>query len=91
MDIRGILKYAVGFPGGVSGKEPACQCRRHETRILSLYQKDPLEKGKATQYSGWRRERLPNILALDCIVHGVAKSQTRLSNFHFHSSIKKLK
>ena len=20
----------VGFPGGASGEEPACQCRRHE-------------------------------------------------------------
>ena len=24
---RSLLKY-LGFPGGVSGKEPACQCRR---------------------------------------------------------------
>ena len=24
---------------------------------------------------------------MNCIVHGVAKSQTRLSDFHFHSSI----
>ena len=23
---------------------------------------------------------------MDCIVHGVAKSQTRLSNFHFHAA-----
>ena len=22
---------------------------------------------------------------MDCIVHGVAKSQTQLSNFHFHT------
>ena len=22
---------------------------------------------------------------MDCVVHGVGKSQTRLSNFHFHS------
>ena len=27
---------------------------------------------------------------LDCIVHGVAKSQTRLSNFHFTSAILEL-
>ena len=25
--------------------------------------------------------------SMDCIVHGVAKSQTRLSDFHFHSHI----
>ena len=41
---------------------------------------DPLEKGTAgypLQYSG-----LEN--SMDCIVYGVAKSQTRLSIFHFH-------
>ena len=25
---------------------------------------------------------------MDCIVHGVAKSQTRLSDFHFHCKAK---
>ena len=34
-------------------------------------------KGYSLQYSG-----LEN--SMDCIVHGVAKSQTRLSDFHFH-------
>ena len=24
--------YFQGFPGGASGKEPACQCRRHTRR-----------------------------------------------------------
>ena len=24
-----IIWQDVGFPGGASGKEPACQCRRH--------------------------------------------------------------
>ena len=41
---------------------------------------DPLEKGVngyPLQYSG-----LEN--SMDCIVCGVAKSQTRLSDFHFH-------
>ena len=32
----------------------------------------------------WRRERLPT-LVFDCIVHGVTKSRTGLSNFHFHT------
>ena len=35
------------------------------------------KKGKATHYSG-----LEN--SMDCIVHGVAKSWTRLSDLHFH-------
>ena len=47
--------------------------------FLSLGWEDPLGKGKAThslQYSG-----LEN--SVDCIVHRVAKSWIRLSNFHF--------
>ena len=53
-----------------------------ETWVQSLSWEDPLEKGKGypLQYSG-----LEN--SMDCIVHGVAKSQTRLSNFHFHFSL----
>ena len=41
---------------------------------------DPLEKGKATHSSilAWR---IPWLY----IVHGVEKSRTRLSDFHFHS------
>ena len=27
-----IYHCLVGFPGGASGKEPACQCRRHKRR-----------------------------------------------------------
>ena len=34
----------LGFPSGASGKEPACQCRRRETRVWSLDWEDPLEK-----------------------------------------------
>ena len=42
-----------GFPGGASGKEPACQYKRHnEMWIQSLGQEDPLEgKGMATDPS----------------------------------------
>ena len=36
--------------------------------------------GYPLQYSG-----LEN--SMDCIVHGVTKSQTRLRNFHFHFTI----
>ena len=51
-----------------------------ETWVRSLDWEDPLEKGKATQlqYPG-----LEN--SMDSIVHGVTKSQTRLSDFHFTS------
>ena len=53
-----------------------------ETWVRSLGWKDPVQKGKATQlqYSG-----LEN--SMDCIVHGVTKSQTQLSNLHFLLSL----
>ena len=34
----------MGFPGSTSDKEPNCQCRRHEMKVLSLGQEDPLER-----------------------------------------------
>ena len=37
-------KSLWGFPGGTSGKEPACQCRRRETWVQSLGKEDPLEE-----------------------------------------------
>ena len=52
-----ILLYRVyvgqitGFPGGTSGIEPTCQCRRHETRVRSLGWEDPLEEGMAAHSS----------------------------------------
>ena len=53
-----------------------------ETWIQSLGWEDLLEmKGYPLQYSG-----LEN--SMDCIVHGVAKSQTQLSDIHFHSRVR---
>ena len=51
-----------------------------ETWVQSLGWEDLLEKGMAypLQYSG-----LEN--SMDCIEHGIAKSQTGLSGFHFTS------
>ena len=50
-----------------------------ESWVRTLGWEDPLEKGKGypLQYSG-----LEN--SMDCIEHGVAKSRTRLSDFHKH-------
>ena len=49
-----------------------------ETWVQSLGWEDPLEKEKAT-YSSTGLEN-----SMDCIVCGVPKSWTRLSDFHFH-------
>ena len=51
-----------------------------ETWVQSLGWEDLLEKEKATHSSVLENSR-------DCIVHGIAKSQTRLSNFHYPSFI----
>ena len=42
---------AWAFPGGASGKEATCQCRKQETWVQSLSQEDPLEKSMATHSS----------------------------------------
>ena len=48
------------FPGGTSGKEPSCQCRRHkETGVQFLSQKDP-----------WRRPWQPAPVFLPGESHG---------------------
>ena len=46
----------LGFPGGASGKEPACQCRRYKNPWVPLGWEDPLEEGMATHASilAWR-------------------------------------
>ena len=69
------LQYSW-VPGGSAGKESACNAR--DVGSIPGLGRSPREgKGYPLQYSG-----LEN--SMDCIVHGVAKSQTRLSNFYFH-------
>ena len=64
-----------GFPCGSSGQESACNAGDLDS--IPGFERSPGE-GKAypLQYSG-----LEN--SMDCLVHGVAKSQTQLSDFHF--------
>ena len=53
-----IVASERGFPGGASGKEPACQCRRHKGHGFDPWvrKKGPLEEGTATHSSilAWR-------------------------------------
>ena len=65
------------FPCGSVGKEPACNAG--DLGSIPVLGRSPGEgKGYPLQYSG-----LEN--SMDCIVHGVAKSRTWLSDFHFTS------
>ena len=79
--VQGLLNVmaslVVGFPCGSAGKESACSAGGlGSTPGLS---RSPGEgKGYSLQYSGLENSR-------GCIVHGVAKSWTRLSDFRFHS------
>ena len=69
------LKY-LGFPGSSAGKEPDCNAG-DPTSIPGLGRSAGEGIGYPLQYSG-----LEN--SMDCVVHGVAKSRTQLSDFHFH-------
>ena len=58
----------VGFPGGLDGKESACKAG--DMGSISGLGRSPGEgNGNPLQYSG-----LEN--SMDCIVHGVAESDT---------------
>ena len=71
------LPHSLGFPDSSIGKESACN--EGDLGWIPGLGRSPGEgKGYPLQYSG-----LEN--STDCIVHGVAKSQTWLSNLHFTS------
>ena len=67
--------HLLGFPFGSAGKESACNAGDMGL-ILGLGRSSGEGKGYPFQYSGLENSG-------DFIVHGVAKSQTQLSDFHF--------
>ena len=68
--------YIYHFPCGSVGKESACNSR--DTGSIPGLGTSPGErKGYPLQYSGLED-------SMDCIDHGVTKSRTQLSTFHFH-------
>ena len=68
----------MGFPGGSDGKESAYNVGDLGS-IPGLGRYPGEGNGYPLQYSG-----LEN--SMDCVVHWVSESQTRLSNFHFQST-----
>ena len=68
-----------GFPDSSVGKESTCNVGDLGS-VPGLGRSPGEGKGYLFQYSG-----LEN--AMDCIVHGVAKSLRRLSDFHFRFNI----
>ena len=63
---------------GSVGKESACNSGVTGDMGSTPESRRSPEKGNGNllQYSGWEN-------AMGCIVHGISKSQTRLSDFHF--------
>ena len=59
--LQKLLLYCVlGFPGGTSGKESTCQCRRHKRRRFDPWVRE----------IPWRNERLPTPVLLPGEFHG---------------------
>ena len=74
-----VSLHIVGFPGGSAGKESTCNVG--DLGLIPGFGRSSGEgNGYSLQCSG-----LEN--SMDCIVHGVAKSWTGLSNFHDHDVI----
>ena len=72
----------TGFPASSVGKESACKAG--DPSSIPGWGRSPGEgKGYPLQYSGLENP-------MDCIVHGVAKSRTQLSDFHFTTILRKL-
>ena len=72
----------LGFPPGSASKESACNVG--DLGSIPGLGKIPREgKGYPLQYSG-----LEN--SMDYLIHGVAKSQTRLSDFHFQYLVRNI-
>ena len=75
--VGSIYAHVLGFPCGSAGKESACNAG--DLGLNPGLGRSPGEgKGYPLRYSG-----LEN--SMDCIIHGVAKSRTRLSDFNFTS------
>ena len=68
----------MDFPGGSAGKESTYNAG--DLGLIPGWEDSPGEgKGYPLLYSG-----LENSMDCICIVHGVEKGQTQLSNLHFH-------
>ena len=71
-----LIHASMGFPCSSVGKESACSAGNLGS-IPGLGRSPGEGKGYPLQYSGLES-------SMNYAVHGVAKSWTRLSDFHFH-------
>ena len=70
-----LFRYLLGFPGGSPGQESSCNVG--DLGLIPGLGRSPGEGNSyPLQFCG-----LEN--SVDCIVHGIAKCRTQLSDFHF--------
>ena len=82
LQMNWIMVTKGGFPGGSDSKESACNAGK--LGLIPGLERSPGEgNGYALQYTGL--ENSMDRRAWQAIVHGVAKSWTRLGDFHFIS------
>ena len=81
-EAENVIYTLLGFPGGSAGKESACNAGDLGS-VPGLGRSPGEGNSYPLQYSG-----LEN--SMDCIVHGIEKRQTRLSDLHFTHSIYKI-
>ena len=71
---KSLFRQFYGFPGSSTDKESACNVGGLD--LVPGLGRSPGERNDhPLQYSGMEN-------SLDCVVHGVAKNQTQLSDFH---------
>ena len=80
----GVTVYnSLDFPGGISGKEPACRCRKPKKQGFSPWvRKTPLEEGMATHSSILAWENLMDRGAWGATVHRVTESDVTEVTWH---------
>ena len=83
--IHWISLHVRRFPGGASGKEPACQCRRCKRHAFIPWVRKVPWRRKWQPTPGFLLENPMDRGAWQVTVHGVAKSWTRLKQFSTHA------
>ena len=80
-----LLETYNRFPGGASGKEPTCQCRKLKRRGFDPWvQKVPWRRARNPLQYSWLENPMDRGAWL-ATVHGVAKDQTQLRQMSTHS------
>ena len=80
-----INKTYLGFLGGASGKEPACQCRQNLTLVWSLGWEDSPGGGHGNPFQYSCLENPIDRRDWQATVYRVTKSQTRLKQLSKHN------